>query len=122
MADADDVRAAYEKYLSSFTANDLAGIDSVVSYPLAHIADGRVLMFDTFPIDPAGLMAAKGWHTTVDSRYEVVAVSATKAHVVLYEGRRVRADGSLIETVSAFYAFTRTADGWKMYAISDIVT
>lgn len=122
MTDADDVRAAYEKYLSSFTGNDLAGIDSVVAYPLAYIADGRVVMFDRFPIKPADLMAAKGWHTTVDSRYEVVAVSPTKAHVVLHEGRRVRADGSHIETVSAFYAFTRTDDGWKMYAISDVVT
>jgi hypothetical protein len=34
----------------------------------------------------------------------------------------VRTDGSLIETVSAFYAFTRTDGGWKMYAISDVVT
>jgi hypothetical protein len=122
MADADDVRVAYEKYLSSFVANDVAGIDSVVAYPLAHIGDGRVRMLDAFPINPADLMAAKGWHTTVDSRYEVVAVSPTKAHVVLYEARRVRADGSLIETVSAFYAFARTPGGWKMFAISDVVT
>jgi hypothetical protein len=121
MTDADEVRATYERYLSSFVDNDLAGIDAVVSYPLAHIGDGQVRTYDTFPIDPAGLKAAKGWHTTVNSRYEVVAVSRTKAHVVLYHGDRVRADGSLIETVAGFYAFTRTDDGWKMYAISDVV-
>jgi hypothetical protein len=26
-----------------------------------------------------------------------------------------------IETVFAFYAFTRTTDGWKLYALSDLV-
>jgi hypothetical protein len=121
MAAMDEVRETYERYLAAFVANDLAGIDAVVSYPLAHIGDGVVRMFDTFPIDPAELMAAKGWHTTLNSRYEVVATSPTKAHVVLFNGDRVRADGSLIETVSAFYAFTRTADGWKLYALSDLV-
>jgi hypothetical protein len=27
----------------------------------------------------------------------------------------------LIETVAAFYAFTRTDQGWKIFAISDLV-
>jgi hypothetical protein len=121
MAAEDEVRETYERYLSAFVANDLAGIDAVVSYPLAHIGDGVVRMFDTFPINPARLMTDKGWHTTLNSRYAVVATSPTKAHVVLFNGDRVRADGSLIETVSAFYAFTRTADGWKLYALSDLV-
>lgn len=121
MADADDVRATYERYLTAFVNNDLAGIDAVVSYPLAHIGDGEVRMYDTFPIDPAGLKAAKNWHTTLNSRYDVVAVSPTKAHVVLFTADRVRPDGSLIEAVSAFYAFTRTGDGWRLYAISDVV-
>jgi hypothetical protein len=32
----------------------------------------------------------------------------------------MRADGSPIETVSAFYALTRTSSGWKFFAFSDI--
>jgi hypothetical protein len=32
----------------------------------------------------------------------------------------VRADGSPIEVVSAFYALTRTPSGWKFFALSDI--
>jgi hypothetical protein len=51
----------------------------------------------------------------------VVAVSPEKAHVILHRGDRVRADGSLIETVAAFYGFTRTDEGWKIFAISDLV-
>jgi hypothetical protein len=33
---------------------------------------------------------------------------------------RLRADGSPIEVVSAFYAPTRMAFGWKFFALSDI--
>jgi enamine deaminase RidA (YjgF/YER057c/UK114 family) len=116
-----EVRAAYERYLTAFVDNDLAGIDDVVSYPLAHIGEGEVRLFDTFPINPADLKRVKGWHTTVNSRYEVVAASPAKAHVVLYHADRVREDGSLIETVSAFYAFKHTDAGWKLYAISDVL-
>jgi enamine deaminase RidA (YjgF/YER057c/UK114 family) len=116
-----DVRAAYERYLAAFVNNDLAGINDVVSYPLAHIGEGEVRLLDTFPINPADLKQAKGWHTTVNSRYEIVATSPTKAHVILYRGDRVRKDGSLIETISAFYAFKHTDAGWKLYAISDVV-
>jgi ketosteroid isomerase-like protein len=115
------VRAAYERYLSAFVQADLAAIDEVVAYPLAHIGQTGVRLFDTFPINPADLKAAKGWHATVNARYEVVAVSARKAHVLLYSADRIRKDGSLIETVSAFYAFTRTDTGWKLYALSDVV-
>ncbi|MEV0718957.1 hypothetical protein [Asanoa sp. NPDC050611] len=122
MTDAAAVRAAYERYLEAFVAGDRAGIDAVVAYPLAHIAETEVRMCDSFPIDPVDLRRRKGWHTTVNSRFEVVVVSPTKAHLVLHSGERVRADGSLIETVSAFYAFRLTADGWKLYAISDVVT
>jgi hypothetical protein len=86
MTEANEVLATYERYLSSFIDNDLAGIDAVVSYPLTHIGDGEVRTYHAFPIDPAGLKAAKDWHTTVNSRYEVVAISPTKAHVVLYQG------------------------------------
>jgi organic hydroperoxide reductase OsmC/OhrA len=115
------VRTAYERYLDAFTRADLVAIDAVVAYPLARIGKGDVRLCDTFPIDPGELRRTSGWHTTVNARYDVVAVSPEKAHVLLHRGDRVRADGSLIETVAAFYAFTRTDDGWKIFAISDLV-
>jgi hypothetical protein len=115
------VRTAYERYLDAFTHADLAAIDAVVAYPLAHISQGDARLCDTFPIDPAELRRTSGWHTTVNARYDVVAVSPEKAHVILHRADRVRADGSLIETVAAFYAFTRTDQGWKIFAISDLV-
>src|SRR5512134_3255781 len=118
---AAEVLRAYDAYLAAFNAGDLAAIDTVVRYPLAHIGDGQVRLFDAFPIDPSELRRAKQWHTMVDSVREVVVASPNKAHVVLRSARRVREDHSLIETVSAFYAFTRTPAGWKMFAISDVV-
>jgi hypothetical protein len=116
-----EVLQAYDRYLAGFVASDLDVINSVVQYPLAHIGEGIVRLFDTFPIDPAELRERKQWHTTIHSVREVVVASPTKAHVVLRSAERVREEGSLIETVSAFYAFTRTAEGWKMFALSDVV-
>lgn len=116
-----EVRAAYDRYLDAFNRSDRAGIDALIQYPLTHMGEGVVRSFDSFPFDPGQFRKSKGWHTTVSAEVEVVAASATKAHVVLRSADRIREDGSLIERVSAFYAFTRTPDGWKIFAVSDIV-
>jgi hypothetical protein len=115
-----EVIQAYQRYLQAFLADDVATIDSLVRYPLAYIGDGKVSMLDQYPIRSSALMAAKGWHTSIDMEYEVAGVSETKAHLVLKRGTRVRRDGSPIEQVFAFYAWTKTADGWKMFAVSDV--
>lgn len=114
------VTEAYLAYIRAFLGNDLPGINAVVRYPLAYIGDGEVRLLEAFPVNPADLMAAKQWHSSTNTEFEVVGVSPTKAHVVLPQARRLRSDGSLIETVSAFYAFTKTPDGWKMFAFSDV--
>jgi hypothetical protein len=117
----EEVLAVYEQYLKCFIRNDIAGIDAIVQYPLTYIGPSEARQCAEFPIDPGELIRMTGWHTTLNMRYEVVAVSADKAHVVLHRGDRVREDGSLIETVSGFYAFKRAGEGWKMYALSDVV-
>lgn len=89
-------------------------------YPFAYIGNGQTTLLDTFPIKPAELMAAKQWHDTKDFSYEVVFASADKAHLIVRHATRVRADGSPIETVSAFYALTSAPSGWKFFALSDI--
>ena len=66
------------------------------------------------------MMAAKQWHDTKDLDPEVVFVTQDKAHMIVRRATRLRADGSPIEVVSAFYALTRTAAGWKFFAFSDI--
>ena len=119
MSKAEVIRA-YERYLQAFLADDVAAIDSLVQYPLAYIGDGKVSLLDEYPIKPSALMATKGWHTSIDMAYEVVGLSETKAHLVLKRCTRVRQDGSRIEDVFAFYAWTKTADGWKMFAVSDV--
>jgi hypothetical protein len=111
---------AYERYLEAFLAGDIAAIDALVQYPLAYIGDGKVSMLDQWPFEPSTLRKVKGWHTSIDMAYEVIGISATKAHVVLKRCTRVRRDGSPIEDVCAFYAWTRTEAGWKMFALSDV--
>jgi hypothetical protein len=115
-----EVIQAYERYLQAFLADDIAAIDALVQYPLTYIGDGKVSTLDAFPIRPSELMAAKRWHTSTNMEYEVVGVSETKAHLILKRGTRVRRDGSPIEEIYALYAWTKTDDGWKMFAVSDV--
>ena len=115
-----EVVQAYERYLEAFLADDLAAIDALVQYPLAYIGDGKVSMLDEYLIKPSALLAAKDWHTSVGMEFEVIGISETKAHLVLKRGTRVRRDGSPIEDIWAFYAWTRTEVGWKMFAMSDV--
>ncbi len=115
-----EVMAVYDRYLDSFNRSDMAGIAATIQFPLTHIGNGKARSYDSYPFDPAKLRAEKQWHTTINARHEVVAASPDKAHLILHSADRVRADGSLIERVSAFYAFIRTPDGWKIFAISDV--
>lgn len=115
-----EVLATYAAYLKAFLSNDMETLNSMMQYPLAHIGNGKVRMYDRFPFDPADVMAAKQMVNTIDTEYEVVSLTARKAHLILHSGTRVRKDGSPIETVAAFYALTRTESGWKFFALSDI--
>ncbi len=116
----NEVSATYEAYTRAFLANDIEAIHELVKYPIAYIRDDNVVLMDSYPIKPADLIAQKQWHTSTDTEIEIVGISETKAHVVLPNVKRWRKDGSLIETASVFYAFTKTAAGWKMFAISGI--
>ena len=116
----EEVLATYTAYIDAFRANDVPALDKLIQYPLAHIGNGRVTVVETYPVQPAELMAAKQWHDTKDIDPEVVFLSAEKAHVILRHATRIRVDGSPIEVVSAFYALTRTPSGWKFFALSDI--
>lgn len=106
-------------YVPGFSNNDMAMIDKIVKYPIAHIQNGSVSMHDSYPIDPQQLKVKKGWDHTSDWEFKVTAVNEKQAHAVASSIRR-RKDGSIIEYVDAFYAFTKTNEGWKMFAISDV--
>jgi hypothetical protein len=115
-----EVVDAYQRYLEAFISDDMEAINALVSYPLAYIGEGKVTMFNEFPIRPSALREKTGWSDTRDVQYKVVGISETKAHLILESGTRVRLDGSPIEHIHAFYAWNKTADGWKMFAVSDV--
>lgn len=115
-----EITVAYQDYLQAFRDDDMETINSLVSYPLAYIGEGVVTMLNEFPIRPSALMHQTGWYDTLHMTYEVVGITETKAHLVLRSGTRVRQDGSPIEDIAAFYAWTKTAEGWKMFAVSDV--
>ena len=106
-------------YAPGFSNSDIEAIDQTVKYPIAYLRNGTVSMHDSYPIDPQKLRTAKGWDHTSDWDFEVTAANDQEAHAVASSIRR-RKDGSIIEHVQAFYAFTKTDQGWKMYAVSDV--
>ena len=117
----DAVLATIAAYLDAFNAGDIPAITRLMAFPLARVGISTAELLDVYPGNPANLKATKGWDRTEDAQYEVVMASAEKAHVILRRAARVRVNGSLIETVSAFYALKHTDDGWKIFAISSVV-
>jgi hypothetical protein len=114
-----EVHETYMKnYVAGFKSNDVSLIDRMVQYPIAYIKDGSVTMCDSYPIDPQSLKEEKGWDHSIDWKFEVTAANDSEAHAVA-SAVRCSKDGSKIESVHGFYAFTKTGDGWKMYAVAD---
>ena len=110
----------YEQYLAYFLDNDMDGINSLVKFPITYIADGESKSLDSFPVTPKEMMENKQWYKTIDTETYVHGTNSTKGHVIS-SGTRIRKDKSVIEKYTVFYAFTKTDDGWKMYAISDVI-
>ena len=116
-----ELLTTYQRYyVEGFKTADLGLIDEIVRYPIAYVRAGVVEMLDRYPIDPAKLKAEKGWDHSKDWKFEIPAISEDHAHAVA-SATRCRADGSVIEHVHGFYAFTRIAGRWKMYALAEIV-
>ena len=109
----------YEQYLAYFLDNNMNGINSLVKHLITYIADGECKLLDVFPIKPKEMMESKQWDTTIDTNTYTHGVNSKKGHVIS-SGTRIRKDKSVIEKYTAFYGFTKTDEGWKMYAISSV--
>ena len=115
-----EVLKAYEEYLAYFLNNDMDGVNSLVKFPITFIDDGESKLLDAFPVTPKEMMENKQWYTTIDTKTYVHGVNSEKGHVIS-SGTRIRKDKSVIEKYTAFYAFTKTDKGWKMYAVSSVI-
>jgi len=106
-------------YVEGFKTNDVQLIDQMVRYPVTYIKDGVVSSLDHYPIKPAQLKKDLQWDHSIDWEFDIPAINETTAHAVA-SATRCRADGSIIEKVQGFYAFTKVKGEWKIYAIADI--
>jgi hypothetical protein len=120
MSNRGDVLAAYQRYLDAFMASDERAIRECLQWPCTFLGVGQAESIDEFPYSPTDLKRQKHWAASAGLEIDVVAVSEVKAHILLRNCERIRADGTLIEEVSAFYAFTKTVRGWKIFAMSSI--
>lgn len=115
-----DLHDTYMKYyVEGFKSNDVGMINKIIKYPIAYIKDGVVSMCDKYPIDPGKLKEDKQWDHSTEWKFEVAAINEQEAHAVA-SAVRCREDGSKIESVHGFYAFTMSDEGWKIYAVADI--
>lgn len=112
---------AYQTYIEGFRTNDVTLIDRIVRYPLAYLKDGAVVMCDRYPIDPMKLRSEKAWDHSTNWHFEITAINERGAHAAA-SATRCRADGSVIERVHGFYAFTNSNGEWKMYAFGEVVS
>ena len=115
-----DLHDTYMKYYAEgFKTNNLELIDRIVVYPIAYINAGSVEMCSVYPIDPGELKKEKQWDHSTEWNFEITGLNEHSAHAVASAVRR-RKDGTQIENVHGFYAFTMTEQGWKMYAVADV--
>ena len=115
-----EVLKVYKEYLTYFLDNDMDGVNSLVKFPITFIDDGESKLLDAFPVTPKEMMEHKQWYTTIDTKTYVHGVNSEKGHIIS-SGTRIRKDKSVIEKYTAFYAFTKTDKGWKMYAVSSVI-
>jgi hypothetical protein len=116
-----EVLITYERFIKFFFKNDMKGINSLVQYPITHISEGKSELLDSFYLTPKEMMENKEWDTSIDITTSIHGITRTKAHVIS-TGTRIRKDKSVIEKYTIFYAFIKTEDGWKMYAMSDVIS
>ena len=115
-----DLHETYMKYyVEGFKQDNVGLIDKIVKYPIAYINAGSVEMCSVYPIDPSELKKEKQWDHSTEWNFEITGLNEHSAHAVASAVRR-RKDGTRIENVHGFYAFTMTEQGWKMYAVADV--
>ena len=91
-----------------------------IKFKITYLADEECKLLDSFLVTPKEMMENKQWDTTVDTETYVHGTNSSKGHVIS-SGTRIRKDKTIIEKYTVFYAFTKTDDGWKMYAISSVI-
>ena len=106
--------------LKIFKPGDITAIETSCSFPLSFDADGEVKSFNQFPIDVTATKETTGYYQSLNSDIEVIAVSQTKAHIILRKALRVKQDGTPIESVSGFYIWVKLDGVWKMKFASAI--
>lgn len=110
--------AFMERYNAAFREGTRDDLEALVHLPVAYVSETDVQFRDRYPFDPVKLRAASEFHHA-ETTTRVAHVEETRAHLVI-EGTRHRADGSVIESIQAFYILQDRGDGWKVAAFSGI--
>ncbi len=115
-----DVMAVLNDYQGALETGTREDMQAHVHLPVAYITEDDVQMRERYPFDPQKLRELMGFHHS-ESKYEVMHVDETKAHVLI-TATRMREDDSHIEYIEAFYILQKRDGVWKIAAFSGIRT
>lgn len=115
-----EVTRVMDDYREVFFNGTREQAQAFVHLPVLYISEDDVQLRERYPFDPEKLRAQSGI-AKADVDMEVIHADATKAHVLLH-GRRMRADGSLVEDVEAVYILQKREGVWKIAAFSGVRT
>lgn len=107
-----------ERYHHAFLHGTRDDLEALVHLPVIYITERDVQVRERYPFDPAKLRAGAGLDRT-ETTTTYVHLEPTRAHVLI-EGNRLRADGSVIESIQSVYILQDRGDGWKVAAFSGI--
>jgi len=114
-----EAEALFHRYLRSWNGRDLPGVAACFAEPAMFITDeGAVALSDRTAVVAllerllAGLDAAGFSHTTIGP-VRALACGDNLAVVDAQDVRRLKGDGSLLESLDGHYVMRRTDDGWR---------
>jgi hypothetical protein len=73
-----EILAMYEEYVRAFLSDDMDTINRLSLFPIAFIADDRVVTMDEYPVKRAELRAKTGWADTCDMYAEMVGLDRSE--------------------------------------------
>jgi hypothetical protein len=121
---ASEMKAFYDHYIERFNSGDEAGANACYAYPWNLVTDSKVIAMAS-PDSGKGLFTALydrlrplGWTATEIDKVDAYP-AGTNGGLLRVDYRRVRGDGSVIETGRACYMVERTDGRWHFVGCVD---
>lgn len=121
-----ELEAFYQSYIAAFNREDIDAFSECFAYPYAWITGrqglGQCATESDHQRSFGKIMAdlkERGWVRSGIDQLKTWALAEDLGMIVM-DGARYQADGSVLERVRACYTVRRDAKGWKIVTLSEI--